>query len=220
MSDLTELLPGNSGTFEKALAKTIIATLPVPLDLEMNPYSASERNLPYLAEHHGVDYWYDDWDESRKRQMIAHCSGRRSGFEGEFIQELKGTRLGTIRYLEYANGTLLDTISYPQRVVLGRSVIRKAPIGHPAFAARHLVKVPTTKPPRAAVLGRGVLGRSPVKTPDRTPLERARIAMRTAKAPHTEYRVDWAHKRIINIDDQIDIDAGFHLGDYVDRTRL
>jgi P2-related tail formation protein len=220
MSDVTQVLPPSAETFEISAGTAMSDTLPVPLDAETNPYTASLANLPYLAANASVDFWYDDWSEQRKRDVIAHYSGIYTAHTAEWLSELKGTRLGTIRFLAHADAILLDTVSYPQKVALGRSVIRKAPIGHPAFAARHLVKVLTTKPPRALVLGRGVVARSPVKTPDYTLIERTRIAMATAKAEHTEYRVDWAHKRIINIDDQIDIDGGFRLGDYVDRTRL
>jgi P2-related tail formation protein len=220
MSDVTQVLPPSAETFEISAGTAMSDTLPVPLDVETNPYAASLANLPYLAASASVDFWYDDWSEQRKRDVIAHYSGIYTAHTGEWLSELKGTRLGTIRYLAHADGTLLYTISYPQKVVLGRSIIRRAPIGHPAFAARHLVKVETTKPARAAVCGRGVVARSPVKTPDYTLIERSRLAMKAAKAPHTEYRVDWAHKRIITIDDQIDIDAGFSLGDYVDRIRL
>lgn len=220
MSDVRALLPSSSDVADSALAEGVADTLPVPLDVEMNPYTASLANLPYLAAHHSVDYWYDDWPEERKREIIAHYSGRSTTYPGEVLPELKGTRLGTERYLAYADGELLDTVAYPQRVVLGRSVIRRAPIGHPPFMARHLVKVETQKPARAAVIGRGVFGRSPVKTPSREKIERARLAMKTAMAPHSEYRVSFAHMRIISIDDNIDIDGGFEIGQYVDRTRL
>jgi P2-related tail formation protein len=220
MGDFLDILPGSTAPAERAVAKALGDDLPVPLAEQMNAYAADEANLPHLAAHSSVDFWFDDWSQRRKRDVIAHYGGYHTTHTGEWLSELKGTRLGTIRFLAHADGLLLFTISYPQKVVLGRSIIRRAPIGHPAFAARHLVKVETAKPARAAVCGRGVVARSPVKTPDYTLIERSRLAMKTAKAPHTEYRVDWAHKRIINIDDQIDIDAGFSLGDYVDRTRL
>ncbi|WP_306147244.1 MULTISPECIES: phage tail protein I [unclassified Roseibium] len=220
MEDFLEILPDSTAPAERALAKAVGDDLPVPLAEQMNAYTADAANLPHLAAHVSVDYWYDDWPEQRKREVVAHYGGYYASHTGEWLSELKGTRIGTIRFLAHADGLLLDTISYPQKVVLGRSLIRRAPIGHPPFAARHLVKVLTSKPPRAAVCGRGVIARSPVKTPDYTPIERTRIAMKTAKAPHSEYRVDWAHKRVIRIDDQISIDGGFKLGQYIDRTRL
>jgi P2-related tail formation protein len=218
--NVNDLTLFNSDVFEEAAATAMSDDLSVPLVAEMGPYTASAKNLPYLAGHHSVDFWFDDWAESRKREIIAQYSGQSTTYPGESLPSLKGTATATIRYLEFADAVILDKVSYPQRVVLGRSIIRRAPIGHPAYAARHLVKVETTKPPRAAVCGRGVIARSPVKTPSRTLIERTRLAMKTAKVPGTEYRVDWAHKRVINIDDQISIDGGFKLGQYIDRTRL
>lgn len=220
MEGIQYVLPSNAKPFQKGVATAISYRLEIPLAEEMDPYTASAENLPYLAAHHSVDYWYDDWPESRKREIIAHYAGKHQTFTAEFLPELKGTKSGVPRYLYYADGEVIAKVTYPSKVVLGRSIIGRAPFNHPPFKARFLVKVETFKDPRAAVVGRAVLGRSVIKTPSREKLNRARAAMNTARAPHAEYTVSFAHKRIITIDDNIDIDGGFALGQYIDRTRL
>lgn len=212
--------PHENSPFKRALMAGMSDVLPVPLAEQMDPYRTDAKNLPHLAAHHSVDLWFDDWPEERKREVIAQYSGESVIYPGERLPELKGTREGTRRYLELVDATLVDVVAYPQHVVLGRTVMRQLPIGHPPFMARHLVKVDIREPEDAFVLGRSVIGRSVIKTHSREQIERAMKAMCIAKAPETEYRVSFAHKRMITIDDNIDIDGGYVLGQYVTRGRL
>ena len=220
MTDVKALLPSSSGPFERALAAGMSDALPVPYAELMDPYLTRADLLPWLAAHYSLDLWFDDWPEARKREAIAQAAGRSTIHPAVEIASLKSTRTGTHRYLALVDGTVIDIVSHPQRVVLGRTAWRRAPVGHPAFKARHLVKVETFKQPRAWVLGRTPLGKTIAKASNREPLERAMKAMRAAKGADTEYRVDFGHRRMITIDDNIDIDAGFQLAAYVDRTRL
>ena len=203
MSDLNPILPDNAKTFARALAYAMSDELPIPYAQILDPYQTPVAFLPWLAAHHSVDLWYDDWTEDHKREVIAQAAGRSVLYTGR-IADLKTTRTGTIRYLEQVSGTVLHVVSYPQRVIAGRTAIRRWPVGHPAFKARHLVKVETTKPPRAWVAGRTPAGRLLIKTPSREPLRRCMKAMRVAKGINTEYRVDFAHKRVITIDDTLE----------------
>lgn len=218
---VASLLPSHStDPYEYALAAGLTDVLSIPYATLMDPYQTRAELLPWLAAHYSVDLWFDDWPEARKREAVAQAAGVSTLFPASPIGELKGTRSGTSRFLALVNGTILDVVSHPQRVILNRTSWRRAPVGHPAFAARHLVKVTTARPPRSWVAGRGVLGRARVKTHSREEIERCMKAMRVAKAETSEYRVDFAHKRMISINDNIDIDGGFSLGEYVDRVRL
>jgi P2-related tail formation protein len=133
---------------------------------------------------------------------------------------LKGTRAGTLAFLEYVDAELLDIIAHPARFVIGRAVVGRTPIGHKPFSARHLVKVETLKPPRAHVIGRSPIGRAVLRRPSREPFERVLAALRVAKAPETEYRVDFAHHEQWRLDHNEPLDAGHRLGAYLPRNKL
>ena len=205
------LLPSNATAFEKAVAAGMTDVLPVPFRQILDPATAPERFLPFLAAHRSVDLWFADWPIERKRQMIA---------DAVKLARLKGTRAGTLAFLEFVDAELLHIISHPERFVIGRSLIERTPIGHRPFSARHLIKVETKVPPRAFVIGRAVIGRSRLKTPSREPFSRVLAALRVAKAPETEYRVDFAHKRQWRLEDNVPLSAELPLGFYLDRTRL
>ena len=205
------VLPSNSTAFERAVAAAMTDELPVPLAAIMDPATSPERFLPFLAAHRSVDLWFSDWPVERKRQMIANAIR---------LARLKGTRAGTLAFLEYVDAELLDIIAHPARFVIGRAVIGRTPIGHKPFSARHLVKVHTFRPPRCFVIGRTPIGRAPFVTPSREPFNRALAALRVAKAPETEYRVDFGHKRQWRLEDNIPLADELPLGAYLDRTRL
>jgi phage tail-like protein len=206
-----DLIPPNSGTFERAIAEGMNDVLPVPLCEILDPATTPERFLPFLAAHRSVDLWFSDWTVERKRQMIA---------EAIQLARIKGTRAATLAFLAYVDAQLVDIIAHPKRFVIGRSTIERDPIGHKPFSARHLIKIETTTPPRAFVMGRAVIGRARFKTPSREPFERALSALRVSKAPETEYRVDFAHKRQWRLEDNIPLGDGVLLGAYLNRTRL
>lgn len=211
MADASDLLPSTTAPFEVALAKAMTDELPVPLRQAMDPSAAPAALLPFLAVHDGVRLWFSDWTEARKRQVISASL---------LDCWLVGVRNGAVRYLSYVDGTLVDAVAYPARFVMGRAIIGRTPIGHAPFLARYLVRVATSKPPRSLVMGRGALGRARLKTPSREPLFRCLAALRAAKAPETEIRVDFGHSRQIRLSDGVPLDGTYKLGSFISRTKL
>lgn len=205
------LLPSNATAFEKAVGAGMTDVLPVPFRQILNPATAPERFLPFLAAHRSVDLWFGDWPVERKRQMIA---------DAVRLARLKGTRAGTLAFLDYVDAELLDIIAHPSPFVIGRARIERTPIAHKPFSARHLVKIETSVPPRSFVMGRAVIGRSRLKTPSPEPFNRVLAALRVAKAPETEYRVDFGDKRQWRLADNVPLAAALPVGAYLDRTRL
>lgn len=211
MSTVGDLLPDSAGPFIQALAAGFSDTLPVPLRQIMDPATTPEAFLPWLAAHRSADLWFPDWPINRRRQMVANAIR---------LARIKGTRQAVIDFLEYVDGQLLDTVSYPERFIIGRAIIGRTPVNHPPFMARHLVKVETFKEPRAFVLGRAVFGSSILKTPNREKLNRCRGAITVAKAPETELRVDFAHMRQATLGDGFTFGSGLTFGRHLDRTVL
>lgn len=205
------LPPQNTTAYEYSVAEGASDLLPVNIREVVNPTTTPLAFLPFLAAHESVDLWFSDWATSRKEAMIA---------EAQTLAAKKGTRAGTIRFLSYVDGTLLDAISYPAPFVMGRAVINRTPVAHPPFVARYLVKIVTFKRQRSFVMGRGRIGRTPIKDPSYEKFRRGLTALRAAKAPGTEYRVDFAHKRLITLADGVPVDGTYALGSYVDRFKL
>lgn len=215
MSDVARLLPRHytvrTRAFSLALAAAMSDDLPVPIRAALDPAATPVDFLPFLAAHDGVRLWFSDWTEARRRQVVA---------EAPQLAGRIGTRPALVTLLGYVDATLVDTVSYPERFVLGRAVIGRTPIGHGPWLARYLVKVVTHKPPRAFAMSRAVIGRSRLKTPSREPFRRALMATRAAKGPETEYRIDFAHKRPLTVEDAPVLDGSFLLGAHVDRHQL
>ncbi|WP_404291552.1 phage tail protein I [Microvirga sp. RSM25] len=205
-----DLLPGPV-ELEAALAEALTDTLPIPLAEAVDPHKTPVRFLPFLGQHDGVRLWYADWSEARKRQVIA---------EAPVLARKIGTRAGVLGFLSYVDATLLDVIAYPTRFILGRSVIGRTPVGHQPWVARYLIKIETTAPARAFVMGRAVIGRHRLKTPSREPFQRVMAALRAAKSPETQYRVDFGHKRPLVLADQPRLADDIPLGGFVARQKL
>lgn len=205
------LLPANAAPFESALVKALSDVLPVPLRQIADPTTTPAEFVPFLAAHESVDLWFEDWPLARKREMVT---------EAPTLAAKKGTRAATLRFLHYVDAAVLDIISFPARFVAGRAIAGRTPVGHPAFVARHLVKVETRAPKNALVAGRGVAGRHPVRTPSMEPFRRVYVAMRAAKSPETQYRVDFAHKRRLTLADGPALNGEHYLGDFIDRVKL
>lgn len=205
------LLPGGSKPFTVAIAAAMTDTLPVPIREAVDPLRTPAAFLPFLAAHESVDLWFDDWPEARKRAMVA---------EAPVLAGKKGTRAASARFLSYVDAELVATVAYPARFVFGRARIGRTPVGHSAFVARYLLKIVTHTPPRAFVIGRSPMGRRLLKTPSREPFKRALAALRVAKAPETEYRADFAHKRPLQLSDGPLLDGSYRLGDFVSRRTL
>lgn len=206
-----DLLPGNRQSWEIACAAAMTDELPVPIAAALDPATAPVDLLPFLAVHDGVRLWFSDWPEARRRLVVA---------EALVAAWEVGLRSGSIRFLGYVDAALLDVVAYPARFVMGRAVLGRTPIGHPPHLARYLVRVVTHAPPRSAVMGRAVLGRARMKTPNREPFRRCLVALRAAKAPETEYRVDFAHRRPLRLSDAPPLDGSTHLGAFVARNKL
>jgi P2-related tail formation protein len=210
-NSVAELLPPHSTLFERSMAAAVSYKVPVEIRAVVSPPQTPDNFLPFLAGHESVDLWFDDWSDARKREMTA---------EAPTIAWLKGTRQGSIRFLHYVDGTLVDAIAYPARFVMGRGKIGRTPIGHAPWVARYLVRIETLRPPRSFVLGRSTCSVDRLKTHSRERLRRGLVALRTAKAPETEYRVDYAHKRMIRLSDGISLDGSQRLGGYLTRIKL
>lgn len=205
------LLDNEASPFERAVIEGMTDDLPVALLDAVNPAETPSAFLPFLAAHESVDLWLEEWSEERKREMVA---------EAPLLARKKGTRAGARRFLYYVDGTLLDVIAYPAPFIMGRARIGRTPIGHKAFVARYLVKVLTLKRPRSFVMSRSLLNRDRLNTADRTPLLKALGALRVAKAPETEVRVDFAHHRQPTLDDGLPLDPGFEIGAFAPRSKL
>ncbi len=207
-----DLLPrGASAPAERALAAAMSDDLPVPIAEAVDPATAPVDLLPWLAVHDGVRLWFSDWPEAKKRRVIG---------EGLVAAWEVGTRAGEIRFLGYVDAALVDVVAHPARWVMGRAVLGRTPVGHPPFLARCLVRVATFAPPRAFVLGRAVVGWARTRTASREPLRRCLVALRAAKAPETEIRVSFEHRRRLRLSDAPPLDGSTRLGAFVTRSKL
>ncbi|MCW2319314.1 P2-related tail formation protein, partial [Rhodoblastus acidophilus] len=163
--------------------------LPVPVRQVVDPAQTPADFLPWLAGHESVDLWFSDWSEVRKRTVIANA-WRDAAW--------KGTRAGAVAFLSYVDAELLDVVAYPRPFIVGRAAMG-APVNHPPFLARYLVKVDTVEPGNAFVMGRAAVGRAAARNPDMTPINRCLTALRAARAPETQIRVSFAHRRPLSI---------------------
>lgn len=221
MSAVGELLPaGATGSFDRALAAGMSDDLEVPFDELLDPYRTPARLLPWLAEHHSVDLWFDDWSEERKREMIAQCAGVSTIYPGEPLAELKGTLEGLKRYLWFVDATIVDRVAHPTRFIMGRAVLDRTPISHQPFTAHYLIKVRLEAHCSRFEIGQAAFGRRALVSVNREPLRRVKLAMVTAKAPDTLYSVTFAWRRQHTFDDGILFDDGHLFSGYIDRTRF
>ena len=220
MSIVGDILPGNSDTFEKALAHAMSDELPVPYAQILDPYQTPVAWLPWLAAHYSVDLWFDDWAVATKREMIAQCAGLSETYPGEQLGDLKGTFEGLKRYLWFVGATVIDRVAYPARFVFNQSALGITPINHPAHKARYLVKVTLERPFNAFEIGRSAMGIAALREVDLEPIRRAKTALRVSKAPETEYVVSFARRRRATFGDGLTFDDELHFGGYIDRVRL
>lgn len=209
-----------SEAFEKALIAGMTDDLPIPYDIIMDPYRTPVRFLPWLAAHHSVDLWYDDWSEERKREMIAQCAGVSTDYPASPLAALKGTLVGLKRYLAFVDADIIDRIAHPARFTFGRAVLGRTPIAHQPFTAHYLVHVTLRAPKNHFQIGRSAFGRAALTSVDLEPIRRARRAMVTAKTPDTLYTVSFAWRRPITLQDAVNIDGGTSPGGYRQRQYL
>ncbi len=209
-----------SEAFEKALIAGMTDDLPIPYDIIMDPYRTPVRFLPWLAAHHSVDLWYDDWSEERKREMIAQCAGVSTDYPASPLAVLKGTLVGLKRYLAFVDADIIDRIAHPARFTFGRAVLGRTPIAHQPFTAHYLVHVTLRAPKNHFQIGRSAFGRAAITSVDLEPIRRAKRAMVTAKTPDTLYTVSFAWRRPITLQDAVKIDGGTSPGGYRQRQYL
>lgn len=208
---VSDILPANSGPFERALAVGMSDGLPVPLTQILDPATTPKRTMLFLAGHESVDLWYSDWPDDLKRRMIA---------DAPLLAQLIGTREAAQRFLDYVGAEIIHKVSYPAAKPIGRIAVRLTPIQMKAFVARYLVKVILKANKNAICVGRTAIGRASIRPPSREPILRAMKALSLSKSPDTAYTINFAHRIPRSLDDGIDLDAGYTLGEYRDRLRL
>lgn len=212
MTSASRLLPPNAGPFELALADAMSDHLPVPLAQALDPMQTPADLLPWLAVHEGVQLWWSDWPEERKRRLIAQWPR---------LAWLIGTRAAAEPFLAFVDATIVHKVAHPARYPVGRMAAGIQPVNHKPFVARYLLKVALRAPARAICVGRTAVGRSALRTINREPLRRAMTAISTAKGPAPAYTVTFAHRLPTTLDQGLPLDeAGSVLGQYQDRIRL
>ena len=120
------LLPTNSTVFERAIETSLhrVSEIDVAALRRMrDPWLCSVSHLPFLAWGRGVDLWYEDWPEYRKRRITA---------DAYRLKGLKGTLPGIDAYLGYVDARVEDFVIPPQATVARA----QAPARIAAFKAR------------------------------------------------------------------------------------
>lgn len=214
------LLSDGTGPLERAMAAGMSDDLPVPYAQIMDPYQTPERFLPWLAAHHSVDLWFDDWGDDRKREMVAQCAGVSPVYPASPLGALKGTLEGLKRYLAFVDAEIVDRIAHPSRFTFGRAVIGRTPIAHKPFVAHYLVKVSLQAHVNRFQVGRSSFGRAALTAVDLEPIRRAKLAMAISKSAETQYTVTFAWRRGITFQDNLPIDGSHIFGGFIDRARL
>lgn len=221
MGNIGPLLPSSSDRFEHALAAGMSDDLPVPYDEIMDPYRTPERFLPWLAAHHSVDLWFEDWPTERKREMIAQCAGVSTVYPNDPpLGEMKGTFKGLERYLDFVDATVRHRVAHPSRFIFGKAILTQTPISHPPFMAKYLIRVGLTAPQGFFQIGRSAFSRRYLRGVDLEPIRRAKLAAAISKTPDTEYTISFAWRRGITFQDNIPIDGSHIFGGFRDRLRL
>ncbi len=106
MSTYPDLLPPNSTPLERSLSGPTgrLTAIPAPVDAVWRHDQCPSGLLPWLAWALSVDFWDEEWNDERKRNLI------RESFE---LHRKKGTLYGIKRYLRYADAECLRAIVCP-----------------------------------------------------------------------------------------------------------
>lgn len=211
MTTAADLLPPNATPAERAIAASLHAPLPVPIRQVMSPAQTPVPFLPFLAAHRGVDLWYEDWSESRKRQMVA---------QAPFLARLIGMREAARQLLPFVDAALVAATAYPDAYAVEAMAVDEQPIEPPPFLATYLVKIATLTPAGAYVPDTEPVEASFVGSPDAQPMMRALAALRVAQAPHDETHVDFQNYRPMTAGDAISAGAGLAAGHQITVTRI
>lgn len=105
------LLPTNSTVFEREAEIALHKVGQIDVDAlkrMRDPWACSAAHLPFLAYGRGVDLWYADWPEHRKRRITA---------ESYRLHGLKGTLPGAAGYLAYVDAAIVEAVLPPQSVI-------------------------------------------------------------------------------------------------------
>tara|TARA_R110002124_G_scaffold284368_1_gene461504 strand:- start:25009 stop:26253 length:1245 start_codon:yes stop_codon:yes gene_type:complete len=105
------LLPVNAGLFERTVEPGFqrISELDIDALRRMrDPWAASLAHLPFLAWGRGVDLWFEDWPEYRKRRITSQIYQ---------MKGLKGTLPGLSSYLDFVDARIEEAILPPCGVV-------------------------------------------------------------------------------------------------------
>ncbi|MCV6548559.1 MAG: phage tail protein I [Cohaesibacter sp.] len=206
--------------WERAIAEAMEDPLPIEYERLLDPYRTDEQWLPHLAAGASVDLWFDDWSVEKKREMVAQCEGRSTLYPGEELASLKGTIEGARRYLWFVDAEIEAVQDYPARFVVGQSSFSSTPINHPPFRTSFLVKINLPSPFNGFGVGLGGVGKVAARTVDKTPILRAKQALRIAKDPDQEWLVSfsWLHKAAFA--DALPLDGNHTLNAHVERTNL
>jgi phage tail protein, P2 protein I family len=109
MPDPVSLLPPNRTAWEHAISLASAARRPLPAHIIRNavdPWTAPEHLLPWLAWAWSIDLWSDDWTVERKRRVIARAVR---------LHRLKGTERGMAEHIDLVDGELVQVVTPPQR---------------------------------------------------------------------------------------------------------
>ena len=108
------LLPINRTPLERELERALHRVDRVDADAlrrMRDPYQCSTSHLPFLAWGRGVDLWYDDWPEWKKRRITSEIYA---------MKGLKGTRPGIEKYLSYVDAAIIESFIPPRGVIARR----------------------------------------------------------------------------------------------------
>jgi P2-related tail formation protein len=207
------VIPDNSDVFERALAAAMSDILPVPVREKLDPDTTSEEFLPFLAHGEAVKLWFDDWPVARKRHVAKEWL--------KSYASIIGTRAALEPFLALVEADLIDRISNPTYFVIGETPISDGMrVGHGPHYLTALVKAsPVAEPDHFTI------GVTPVDQPirvhdiDTTALDRAKAAMRAAKAPETHYTVDFGWLRPATFDDAVPFDEARRFDALIEREK-
>jgi phage tail P2-like protein len=112
------IMAPNATMYERSLASMVdrLLALPIPIDKLWNPHECPAELLPYLAWALSVDLWDPDWDEYKKRSVIAHSIE---------MHQLKGTEEGIRRHIETIGSDLIQVVVPPQNFYCGPDLTKE-----------------------------------------------------------------------------------------------
>ncbi|WP_321336577.1 phage tail protein I [Breoghania sp.] len=117
MSDFESIIPHTSALDLAVEETTSFGNFP---DFDLvgsmtDPARIPAKYLPFLAFELGVDLWLDEWDESKKRSVIA---------KQVRLHRIKGTLAGIREMLALVDAEVVQAIRPPQRAFAGRTITK------------------------------------------------------------------------------------------------